>query len=163
MSKGKKTPHSRKRVIGIMLIGAILTIGVGILAWTKLHPEAKRPTTQSGKQEITVRAADDIEKDIMATNDRSKKSKLYSELVKTQQLNGNQDAAFEASVKANEAKETANGYAVIAGLYQEKGDNAKAIEYFKKAMALSEPTSDPNLNVPYNNYKQYILALGGSI
>jgi len=161
MSKGKKSVFPQKRVVGTIITVVVLA-AAGVLAWTILHPQPKT-TTKTMPKGIEARSVDAIRQDIGKTTDPTKKSALYGELTTAEQQKGNQDAALEASMAATDTKATATGYAVTALLYQDKGDKAKAIEYFKKAVALTEPTNDADANVPYNTYKHYIIALGGSL
>lgn len=163
MSTKKKVASRRKLVVCIVAVVMILGAG-GVVAWISLRPAVKpQKATETKSSGIANRPVGDIEKDIAATSDAAKKAGLYGELVSAQQRDGNEDAALDASLKAIQAKESASAYGVAGLLYMNRGDKAKAIEYFKKAMTLSEPTSDPQLNSSYNNYKAYIRELGGDV
>lgn len=145
--KGPEPKRKSKKKILILLGLVVLLLGaVAIGVYMYYNQTEPLPEQQLSQTE-------QIEKQISAENDSAKKATLYTGLSAAQQLDGDIDAAIESSRKSAELDESANSYAQLALIYEQKEEYALAIEYFNRAAELSPPTDNPDENTDYNYYK----------
>lgn len=147
--------HVTRRMLVVAGIALLVLTAVGGMAYfTKNRIEQKNANIEIPKDSVSV-ASDEASK-IAATKNPEEALKYYDSKIadskdqdeKIQLFLGKSaiaydagdfDAAMKAAVEANSLKENSAALDMIARCYEAKGDKTKALEYFKKELAIFKP------------------------
>lgn len=151
-SEPKKAPRARFKkpaiVAGVVLV--LLAAGAAVLFLAKpgLNPLSKQNTEET-KDEMTTydeatklvaekgvdEASRYYDQQVAKTGDQNEKVILLLDKASVAYNAGDFDAALDAAREADGIKSTSGTLSMIAQSYEAKGDKAKALEYYQKALA----------------------------
>lgn len=162
-SKKRKKSVRKRIIIGIVML--LILVAAGVVGW-RVYEGQRKPAEQSTESEvnpqpIVIASPEDIQNRIDAEADDKAKADLYSELSTTHQLNGDNQQALEAAIRAHELDSSLSRIVVVAAMYEAVGDKTKALEYYKKALEKTSPPSSPGVRSDYADYQAKIKELEG--
>ena len=161
-----KFTTQKRKLIAIVATVAILVLSVagGAAYWyfSQVSAPAQPEAVEDIQLDNTAEAAK-LRTQISQTTNAAEKAKLYAELTKSEGGAGNIEAAATAAGQAAQLNPVVDNFAIAGAYYARLDDNAKAIEYYQKALALLPKTDDPTLNNDYNYYVGQIIKLGGTV
>lgn len=136
----------------IIFAGVILIALSGVGVYYFYNSNQDNDIAQQEQEEFEVPAREELEDAIQSESDPTKKAELYREVTTVDQLNNDINSAQQAAQEAVNLDGSADSFAVLAGISEQKGEWAKAAEYYQKAADLSEKSDNPDANTPYNYY-----------
>lgn len=164
----------------VVLVGGLAAIAATLVSQLPSSPNSADTTNTSGtiaeapakkkSQEIdkiayegnldaSVQAYDEA---IKNSSDPAEKQIYYSNKATTLYNNHQLDAAFDAAKSAYDTQQSSDSAAFVAQIAEERGDKATAIEYYKKAITLVDP-SHPYADEDIAYYKSKVTGLGGAL
>lgn len=174
--KQSKAKALRPKIAKIAIVAIVLlaTLGSGIaFRWWQLRDQSppaiplteNLPEAVAKSQDLAIggdyeAAQKALAEELATTTDNEAKYSLYLQEGLNSKNAGKYDEAIESYKKAEAVKKTTGLYSAMARAYESKGDKAKAIEYYKKALALIDPKTTM-AEVNKQEIQQEIKELGG--
>ena len=174
----KKATRNRKAIL-IIVLGLLLMAVLGFGMWwyfTMVQKQTDQATddfsreqqlegisseadqkAQTGKVDDGAKVYDEAIKD---TKDQREKSELMTDKAGLYYNQGDRETALELTLQANALYATTAASELTAQIYEEKGNKAKAIEFYKKAANLID-TSQPQGSSDRQYYLAKVKELGG--
>lgn len=162
----RKRPVIRRRYIAVATVLVGLLIASGVIWWNyrqeiarqqetikiraakidKLNDDAVRIGAPGADKQMIISAYDIALKD---ETDISFRVKLLIGKAVAYMNSGDTDNALKTALEAEKLSSTTTGTSLIASIYEQKGDSAKAIEYYKKYIALAKKETSRPVDTSY--------------
>lgn len=162
----RKKPVIRRRYIAAAVVLIGLLVVSGAIWWNyrqeiarqqetakiraakidKLNDDAVRIGAPGADKQMIISAYDIALKD---ESDNSFRVKLLIGKAVAYMNSGDIDNALKTALEAEKIHSTTSGTSLIASIYEQKGDKAKAIEYYKKYVLLAKKDTSRLVDTSY--------------
>ncbi|PLS80875.1 hypothetical protein CYG49_03880 [Candidatus Saccharibacteria bacterium] len=162
--------HNKKRtIIGAVVILLVIAGLIGYALWSqrdKRTPEQKVSdiTAQADKKvaEGDVDGALNVlDQSIKQEGNKEVKNGLLMQKSAVAINNDRGQTALDAALEANKIESTYSSTSLVAQIYDQQGNGAKAIEYYKKALEQLDENADPGAGTDRAYFQRRIQALEG--